>query len=250
MSTKYTCTALAGTNKVGKLSPDANGYYKVVLGAFDFYNESGAYWPYQQARHLFEGSSSFMRRLNNGQCRGELGHPRQEPGMSYQDYVSRILQIHEDKVTHHIKKCWIDNEAMTDSQKRPIIAVMGEIKPSGPYGNVLKDSLQNPDENVAFSVRSLCEHATRNGRMEKHMKTLVTYDYVNEPGIRIATKYASPSLETLTEDILIVPEVLESLNEKPELVSGLESSGVTVELIKTELGWSKIEIAPLPSLFW
>lgn len=250
MAAKYTCTALTGTNKVGKLSPDPNGYYQVVLGAFDFYNESGAYWPYEKAKHLFESSSSFMRRLNNGQCRGELGHPRQEPGMSYQDYVSRILQIHEDKVTHHIKRCWIDTEALKDGQQRRIVAVLGEIKPSGPYGNVLRESLQNPDENVAFSVRSLCEHAAQNGRMEKHMKTLVTYDYVNEPGIRIATKYSSPALETLTDDILIVPQVLASLDQQPELVSGLESSGVTVALIKTELGWSKTEVTRLPSLAW
>ena len=29
------CTALNGSNKVGKLKPDDQGYYPVVLGGFD-----------------------------------------------------------------------------------------------------------------------------------------------------------------------------------------------------------------------
>ena len=250
MTTKYSCTALAGTNKVGSITPDQNGYYTVVLGAFDFFNSAGEYWPYDQAKHLFEGSSSFMRRLNTGQCRGELGHPRKEGGMSYQDYVNRILQIHEDKVSHHIKSCWIDKSSVKDASGQPVMAVLGEVKPSGPYGDMLRECFKNPDENVAFSVRSMCEQKMVRGTMHKHMKSLITYDYVNEPGINIATKYNAPSLESMQDDMIITPSSIDFLVNNDVARQGMESSGICVEMIRTELGWSKTEIITLPSMGW
>ena len=73
---KYSCTALAGTNKVGKLRADENGYREMVLGAYDFDNSAGAVYPFESAQSLFKSSSSLMRRIANGQCRGEYGHPK------------------------------------------------------------------------------------------------------------------------------------------------------------------------------
>lgn len=250
MATKFSCTALAGTNKAGILTPDKNGYYTVVLGAFDFFNQTGAYWPYDKAAALFAESGSFMRRMRTGQARGELGHPRKEVGMTYQDYIARILQIHEDKVTHHIRACWIDKSSIRDKNGRPIIAVMGEVKPSGPHEDMLLKCFKNPDENVAFSVRSLCDQQVVRGRLEKWMQTLITYDYVNEGGISIATKFTSPGLESMMDDLIVTPEVLDRIQADEASRVGLESSGVDIEIIKTELGWSRSQIITLPSMGW
>ena len=63
---KYSCTALAGTNKVGRLKTDEHGYRQMVLGAYDFDNSAGATYPFESAKSLFESSSSLMRRIANG----------------------------------------------------------------------------------------------------------------------------------------------------------------------------------------
>lgn len=245
----FNCTALVGSNKAGVLKPDKNGYYDVVLGAFDFKNSAGENYPFTSAKHLFKSSSSLMRRINNGQCRGELGHPSKESGMSYRDYIERILEIREDKVSHHIKALRVDNQSVTDKDNRPIVAVIGKVKPSGPYGDILRESIDNPDENVAFSLRSLVEQGLENGVVQKHIKTLITYDYVNEPGISIANKYQSPGLESIEEECPITLPVLESI-QSDATKSGLEYKKANIEIIKTELGWSKSEITYLPSLNW
>ena len=41
----YQNTTLVGSTKTGMLKPDANGYYELVLGAFDYHNSSGAFYP-------------------------------------------------------------------------------------------------------------------------------------------------------------------------------------------------------------
>ena len=56
MSINYSCTALVGSNKSGVLKPDADGYYTVVLGALNFFNSAGHYYPLEPAEKLFADS--------------------------------------------------------------------------------------------------------------------------------------------------------------------------------------------------
>ena len=56
---KYSCTALAGTNKAGKLKADEHGYREMVLGAYDFDNSAGAVYPFESAQALFKRSIMF-----------------------------------------------------------------------------------------------------------------------------------------------------------------------------------------------
>ena len=245
----YNCTSLLGTNKVGKLSPDCNGYYPVVLGAFDFKNSVGENYPFKSAKKLFESSSSLMRRIRNGQCRGELGHPRREPGMSYNDYIRRILEIHEDNVSHHIKSVRVDTNSVKDEHGNPVIAVIGEVCPSGPHGESLRASLENPDENVCFSVRSLVKQTVESGTVQKHIAVLVTWDNVVEPGISVANKYSSPALETLGDELVITKNVLNELETRDNEI-GMESGAISIAMVKSEIGWSKTEVIKLPSMGW
>ena len=245
----YNCTSLAGTNKAGNLKPDESGYYEVVLGAFDFKNSAGENYPFASAKHLFTNSSSLMRRIRNGQCNGELGHPKKLPGMSYRDYIQRILEIREDNISHHIRSIKVDNSSIKDEFGKSVIAVIGEIKPSGPYGNTLKESMENPSENVAFSVRSLVSQSIDNGEIQKHMKILVTWDRVTEPGISIANKYNSPSMEVLTPEYNITKEMIDTISTGSESI-GNESIRADIRRVKTELGWDKVEIINLPSMDW
>lgn len=192
----YSCTALYGTNKTGKLNVDAEGYYDVVLGALNYYNSNGAFYALEPAKALFDSSSILQRRISKGVLRGEYKHPEMVPGMSKKEYLLRVLKIDEVMVSHHIKEVYLDSETMKDKSGAPIVCIRGRIKPSGPYGDALAKALENPSENVYFSIRSLTDdYMDGRGQITKNLLEIVTWDHVNEGGINIANKYDTPTLE-------------------------------------------------------
>lgn len=236
----YACTALKGTNKQGVLTPDENGYYEMVLGALNFFNSGGAFYPLEPAKGIFESSSSLMRRINDGALRGELGHPKKQPGMSMRDYIARILEIHEENVCCHIKEVRLDHGSVKDSNGQAVVSIIGKVKPSGPKGQSLKESLENPDENVCFSIRSLTRDIMVGGVVHKQLKTVVTWDYVNEPGISMAKKWHAPGLEaiSLQEELMVAQESLESIrNERQASGVSMESGGLNLNDVIDELGF-------------
>lgn len=235
----FSCTALMGTNKAGKLTPDADGYYTVVLGALDFYNSAGSFYPFESAKALFHESSTLMRRIANGCLHGEMGHPRKTPGMSQRDFVNRVMDIYEPNIACHIRKVTIDHGSVKDANGRPCIAIIGEIKPTGPMGPALKEALDNPSQNVCFSIRSLTNDTMVNGTVHKHLRAICTWDVVVEPGISVATKWRSPALESLVEEI-IVPQQLLALRaaQGRQAVSMENRGGVSAESMLQALGWN------------
>lgn len=249
----YNCTALVGTNKAGLLKPDEDGYYTVVLGALNVYNSAGAFYPYESAKQIFKESSSLMRRIANGTLRGEYGHPKKLPGMSMRDFVNRILEIHEENVSHHIKEVTIDYSSVKDKDGRPVIAIIGKIKPCGPMGKYLKESLDNPNENVCFSIRSLTQDVRVGGVIHKNLRTIVSWDYVNEPGISTAMKWHSPALESIDNEVYITATCLGSVRDlqKAAGISMENGNTVSVEEVINELGWNEQDGKKVPaSMNW
>lgn len=231
----FSCSALLGSNKAGNLKPDANGYYTVILGALDTYNSAGDFYPFESAKELFKESSSLMRRINNGACRAEYGHPKKLPGMTDREFLSRILTIHEDKVCAHIKEVTLDYSGIKGNDGRSVIAIIGKIKPSGPYGQVLKEQLENSQENVCFSIRSLTKDVFDGRVNRKNLMQVVCWDYVNEPGISVANKYQSPALEAVNDDIItFTASQFESVKEQLKCV-GMESNTVDIDDIIHQL---------------
>lgn len=223
--TTYQCTALAGTTKTGKISADADGYYTVVLGALDFFNSAGDFYVYEPAKELFESSSSLMRRVSSGALRGEYGHPRFVPGMTNRDFLMRVMDVNEQCVSHHIKDVWIDSNSVTDKDGRKCIAIMGRVKPCGPYGEQLAAQFENPNENVCFSIRSLTEDIVdANGTTIKTLREIITWDYVNEPGIHVANKYSAPSLEALITRHITTDNLIAARDHMRKSGMGLESA--------------------------
>lgn len=235
----YTCTALAGTNKVGKLTPDSDGYYTMCVGGLNAFNSANNYYPLGPAKELFESSSSLMRRIANGNCKGEMGHPKPLPGQSSRDFIQRVLQIEETRVSHHFRRVWLEEQGVKDAKGRPIVAIMAEVKPSGPMGPALKESFDNPHENVCFSIRSITnDRRGTTGFLEKNLKTIVTWDVVTEPGISAAHKYNSPALESLNETI-VMPEHLNAI-EADYRRQGISVENTGLNDIRQDLGWNEV----------
>lgn len=252
----YSCTALNGTNKAGVVKCDADGYYDVVLGALNFYNSQGAYYPFDSAKELFSESSDLMRRINNACLKGECGHPKREVGMSFREFFMRVLNIFEDKVSHHIRRVYIDDQNVKDRNGNRVIAVRGEIKPAGPMGPALKEALENRHENVCFSIRSLTNDITdSSGRVIKNITKIITWDWVTEPGISVANKYAFPSLESLS-DVTVTFESLQAIVDSEPVGLGLESNVASVKDAMKAFGWDSNKPKPRkekkgpPSSMW
>lgn len=235
----YTCTALYGTNKTGKLRCDPDGYYDVILGALDYWNSAGAFYAFAPAKKLFEESSALQRRVAKGVLRGEMGHPRRLPGMSDRQYLMRILEIDEKCVSHHIKEVTIEQNKIQDKQGNQVIAIMGRVKPAGPYGDALHQSFENPNENTCFSIRSITDDVIdRNGNRIKNLLEIVTWDAVNEPGLAIANKYDHPSLEHLMQMPVGRDQLILARNMAMSEGMGLESDRVqTLDRILAAKNW-------------
>lgn len=198
MSFVYQNSMIIGSTRCGSIRPDANGYREVVLGAMNVSNSGGAYYPLEPVKNLMLSNSSLMRRLNDRALRSEYGHPRRN-GMSPIEFLTRVLDIHEPSVCNHISKIELDEERILDKDTGvKVAAVIGLIIPCGPYGNVLEKQFDNPEENVCYSIRSITNDTVDvTGRVTKIIKEIVTWDYVNEPGIQYAKKTYSPSLESI-----------------------------------------------------
>ena len=196
-SSNFASIALMGTNKAGKLKPDAKGYYTVVLGGFETKNLHGDEYPLTaQAERLFHSSSQFMRQIEEGNLYGELGHPKRLPGESMMQFIKKCMLVNEDRCCMHIRRIYLDKENVKDKNGKTIVAVIGEIRPQGQLGHVLKDILDNPDSNCCFSVRANTDdEKLPNGRERRSVKQIVTFDFVNDPGVVTSTKYKSPKLE-------------------------------------------------------
>ena len=194
------CTALNGSNKVGKLKPDAAGYYPVVLGGFDIPNPQGHIYPFKAAKQLFVESSTFMRNVDAGTLYGEWGHPKRQPGQSLSNYVKRCSVVHEDNIAFHIKKVEITDTDVKDEHGNVVVSVIGWVKGAGPKASEFDNMLSNPDNNVCFSIRAATEDVTNSsGKLDRNITAIITWDFVVFPGLKVAQKYKSPALESCEE---------------------------------------------------
>lgn len=199
---RFTSTRLQESGKKGILTPDADGYYTMIVGGLNAYNTSGEFYTLESAGRLFESSSILMRRIKNGALKSELGHPKRAPGMSNDDFLNRILTLEETNISGHFSELWLDHAYGKNNPKfgNPgLVAIMAKIRPSGPQGPALKASLDNPKENVSFSIRGLTDNYYDKGKCIRVLTTIVTFDQVVEQGIPQANKWNAPALESLGE---------------------------------------------------
>lgn len=235
-SIRFECTRLG--NKLGRLKNDGQGGYVMPVGGLNVFNSAGQYYTFEAAKKLFDESSQFMRRVDRAVVRAEVGHPVKEPGMTENDYIRRVLTIRESNVCAFHKEIWLDFNSIKDKNGKPVIAIMSRVFPSGPHAAMLERAFENPGENVCFSIRAFTRDYMQGGVMYRDLDTIVTFDYVNEPGIDFAEKFKAPSLEA---------EVLDTSRftrgQMLDAVAGMrgvaqESTILTANELFTSLGWN------------
>ena len=235
---KFTETVFSSRDKKGILTPDSDGYYTVVVGALNTYNSAGEYYTAEGALDLFNSSSSFQRRIKSGALYSEVGHPKKQQGMSMDDFYNRVISIEEKNICGHFSEIRLDFDF---GKKNPslgnpdLIAIIAKVKPAGAKANALQLALENPKQNAAFSVRGLTKNTQANGRIERRLYNIITFDHVSEPGISIADKYMAPGLEShISAECYGVKELTDTIVDVETLKRVLSNNISSLSNISTE----------------
>lgn len=199
----YRCTRLDGTDKKGVLTPDENGYYTICVGALDHKSKNinpktgeNEYYSSLGADKFFAPGTLFNQRIAGGFIKAEYGHPSKQPGQTDMEFLERNIRIDEKSVCAVFGEIWLVPDYIDPLTNEKCVGIMAKVKPAGPYGKFLEEDLKTKGMNVCFSIRSLTTRQVINGKNCKVLHTVITFDYVNEPGITCAEKLVSPSLES------------------------------------------------------
>lgn len=227
---RFSATKLVGTGKEGVMTPDENGYYTLIIGGLNTLNSAGEYYTLKGAEALFESSSLFMRRIKNGNLHAEKGHPKRLPGMSDQQFISRILRIEETNFAAHISEVWLDKDYGKNHPelKNPdLVAIMAKVRPECPE---LEAALANKKTNVCFSIRALTQDTMIRGLNHRVLTSITTFDWVTEPGISIANKWDSPALEEMDLELVTLSCVESTIKSITQNQFAMESDrGIALE---------------------
>ena len=211
---------------------DENGYYKVTFGAINTFNKNGIYYKVTDLDRFFGPNSLVGRRIDEGVLMGEYQHPKVD-GMTRDEIRRRTIFLDGDRKAAHIKKIELYNTGKKEPGfNLPVYKVYGWVRPSGPYGKYLQDALDNPDENVAFSIRSLVKTYKAGSIWVKEIILLSTWDYVPENGMPGATQWNAAGLEAF------MPEI-DSVEELNEIMKGYESQAMNCKDGKCVIGGIK-----------
>ena len=181
------CMLENGNRKV--LKPNKDGVYEglcmMVLGNQPSQNGK-IYEPQSMMDAITNPDGCCCKMLRAGGFAGEWGHPL----IYNESELSRIATIDMTRVSHVIVKLYTGET--TEKGNTP---VYGDVKPFGPYGEYLQESLESPVLNTAFSLRSLVEKTgtSPEGYIIQRVMALVSFDAVSTSGYRAASKVAPAS---------------------------------------------------------
>jgi len=223
--------------RLGKLKQDENGYVNMVVGAIGTVNSRKQYYAKsKEVIGLFADSSVFQRMVKEGALYGENGHPDIE-GLDQAVAMSRFMSIHEHHVCAHFNKVYLDDSLHRTSPtiESNEIAIVANVKPYGPHASVVQDAIDNPKQNLCFSIRCLAKTEEIDGKFIKTIIKPITFDKVYLPGIRHATKLNSSSNDIL--DRMALRTSLEQIDTVinteniADAITVLEDAGASAENI-------------------
>jgi len=180
------CEVTFGSSNVD-VRPD--GTYRVLGGGLGVINSEGHIFPAdQKVKDLFSKSSTLLRRAKGGTLKAENKHPSKRPEESKEDFVRRFLDIDNDRVCAVIKHVEVGSVPVDmPGQAGKVYPVWLHIEPMGTYGDALRSDMSSYS-NTAFSIRALSKRGKLNGRVSRTLFHIITWDWVNEPGINFANK--------------------------------------------------------------
>lgn len=204
---------LGAENKPSGLpEKDEKGYYKVNLGGVGVKNSKGEFYLADGVKDKFFNAKNTIlaQRLAKGYLLGEMGHPNPMEYPNPADFFKRVYTINQQNVSHAIREV-----KMVDTPNNGIV-FLGWVKPQGPKGEFLRESLENEDRNTPFSIRSMSVEGVnrRTGQKVLKLDEILTWDWVDRPGIETANTWDTKrmSLESMEITIEVLEEILDKMN--------------------------------------
>lgn len=186
----------AGVNE--KKLKCVDGWYHVNVGKFNAFNVGGELYLVDGVREMINDPQSRIgQKIAMGYLKGEREHPVQEKGMTKTEYLLRLLHIEPKNISHHIKAIEFEDTGIPTGKgfKGNVLNCTAWIKPdAGPIGQILKADLDDPEINVAFSLRSIISSQNINGVKVNKVETFITFDWVFMPGMDTANKWDTKTL--------------------------------------------------------
>lgn len=232
---KAISTKMENRNK--DIKKNANGDYLVIVGAVNHFTAGGELYVAEEVQEKFAENSILMQRCKNDLLEIEDEHPTWEPSMSKAQWFERLYSYDKSKVAGKITELWLEEtDECAPGTDLKIILIWAAIRPftDRPKGLLLKRDLENPDKNVAFSIRSIIYQETFNLTPVCKIKDIITFDWVSSPGISKAHKYYTAGMLNdgrLLADLNIAEDVKE-MSVILKNTKGLLSSNVKNDLLK------------------
>lgn len=129
---------------------DTDGYYQgVPLAVFNNVTRNRTVYDVDSMiDQITNPNSAFNIRLTEGNLIGEWGHPRVNP--KTEEGMQRVLDLENSREACCYRKIY--SKKMDDSD---MVFILGDVKPSGPYGKYFEERMDDPTRNCAFSLRSI-----------------------------------------------------------------------------------------------
>lgn len=245
--------AVLQAGKRGIIRPDAAGYYTQCIGGLNVQNAHGDTYAAEKAIRLFDQSGDLQRRILDRALRGETGHPKRTPEFDTDTkWLARLHDIVEANICVYWSQIGLDMEY---GKKHPelgcpgMIGIMARYRPGGVRGDFLEKDLADPEANVSFSIRSFSIPRQIGYRRIFDLQSIVTWDYVNEPGVKYASKLLSPTMESLYEQ-RISPRMIRKAVEEVSTTSNSRSTPImtneSANAIFKLAGLMNIDTGPAP----
>lgn len=194
---KAISTKVENGNKT--IKKNDRGDYLVIVGAVNHFTAGGELYVAEDVQAKFKENSTLMQRCKNNLLEIEDEHPLYEPTMSRQQWFERLYTYDKAKVAGVITELWLEElDECAPGTNLKIILIWAAIKPftDRPKGLLLKRDLENPEKNVAFSIRSVVYQEMLNFTPVCKIKDIITFDWVSSPGISKAHKFYTAGMQS------------------------------------------------------
>lgn len=177
-------------NRIGRIIPDELGVYSgiplMVLG--EVTQQGTFYDPASMIQQMVDPNTHFNMVFQQQKKKGEYGHPTFY-GLNNTEQLTRLRTVDESRVSH------LFTEIYTDKPVGNTVVVRANLKPTGPFGSVFKEELDDPVVNTAFSLRAYVDTEVRGNVRFRRVRQLVTWDTVGASGYATTDKANAIGLE-------------------------------------------------------
>lgn len=218
----------------GVLKKDADGYYcGVLVGALGTYNSAREFYVANDIIFNKLLTESIMaKKLAKKVLYVELGHPKRYAHnangtvqlLTDTEYCNQYMTISDRNHCAHVRSIRIAKAQSPDKYNNYPYLLYADVKPQGPYADVMEARMQDPNQNGCFSMRWLANKIQTPTGIVKEVFECVTFDFVGEGGIELCVKDNHLSFEDARPSVVVNRDMLVAIRQQCQLSTDSEES--------------------------